>query len=156
MRKYLGIIAAAAIGLAGCSAATPVAQTVVSPVPTTVQVTKTAVSTGKASTVTETVTSTDTTTVTPEPADDFNPIHVDVRTAASPAFDGWANDVMERVEGMVCKIYTPTSKADAPAKAGLVAGILSQLDVPEDQNVDTFKVIVTNVCPEYLGYLPVF
>ncbi len=87
---------------------------------------------------------------------DFDPVHTDVRTAGSPAFDGWTNDSLAAIEKMVCGIYSPKDKTDAAGKAGTVAAILVHLGVPGDSNVPTLKAIVTGACPESLGYLPVF
>ncbi len=167
MKRIAGGVAACALLLAGCGSAPPVAQTVTSMVtsvatktaPTTVVSTKT-VPTTVVSTVAITkvqkTTIVETTTEAAAAGIDFDPVHTDVRTAGSPAFDGWTNDSMAAIERMVCGIYAPKDKTDAAGKAGTVSAILDYLGVPKDSNVSTFQTIVTGVCPESLGYLPVF
>ena len=157
MRNLAGGVVALALLLAGCGSTTPpAAQTVTATVtslatetvPTTV-VKTVATTKVQRSTVVETTTES-------AAGIDFDPIHTDVRTAGSPAFDGWTNDSMASIEKMVCGAYQPKDEVDAAGKAGTVVGLLSHLGVPEDSNVETFKTIVTEVCPDSLGFLPVF
>lgn len=137
------LLLAAPLALSGCGS--QAATVVTSVVPTTLVRISTVVSTAeRTATVTATVT----------PGIPFDSLHTEVRTASGGAFDGWPNDVMAKIEDMVCGMYHPKDSDQAITQAVATSSALMALGVKTDDVVPLQKIILAAKCPGSLGFFP--
>lgn len=154
MRRIIAGAAALLVLVVGCGSQAPTATTVTVPttasVPTTVRVT-----TVETTTTPTTITETEVKTVTETPSIEFDPLFADVRTAAGGAFSGWTNEQMEDVVvGLICGMYHPDDDEQAVAQIlGLTSALLA-LGVESESLVAVVKPVLTDRCPDSLGYFP--